>query len=104
MLESVLRFAAVSRFVIADLSEPKWVLAEFGKIASSFNSLPIVPIIEASQYDDEDEVIAYVEGFKSAHKVVRYRDAAHLRSIIDSEILEAGETLHDELKPRAGMY
>jgi len=102
MLESVLRFAAVSRFVIADLSDPKWVLAEFGKIAGAFNSLPIVPIIRASQR--EDEVIAYVEGFRSAHKVVRYRDEAHLRSILDSEILKAGETLHDELKPQAVIY
>ena len=102
MLESVLRFAAVSRFVIADLSDPKWVLAEFGKIAGAFNSLPIVPIIHASQR--EDEVVAYVEGFRSAHKVVRYRDEAHLRSLLDSEILKAGETLHDTLKPRVVIY
>jgi hypothetical protein len=102
MLESVLRFAAVSRFVIADLSDPKWVLAEFGKIVGAFNSLPIVPIIHASQR--EDEVVAYVEGFRSAHKVVRYRDEAHLRSILDSEILKAGETLHDALKPRVVIY
>jgi hypothetical protein len=47
---------------------------------------------------------AYVEGFKSAHKVIRFRDEAHLQSIIDSEILEAGETLHEELKPRAVIY
>ena len=102
MLESVLRFAAVSRFVIADLSDPKWVLAEFGKIVGAFNSLPIVPIIHASQR--EDEVVAYVEGFRSAHKVVRYRDEAHLCSILDSEILKAGETLHDALKPRVVIY
>ena len=102
MLESVLRFAAVSRFVIADLSDPKWVLAEFGKIASAFNSLPIVPIMHASQR--EDEVVAFVQGFRSAHKVVRYRDDAHLRSILDAEVLKAGEMLSDELKPRAVIY
>jgi hypothetical protein len=102
MLESVLRFAAVSRFVIADLSDPKWVLAEFGKIVGAFHSLPVVPIIHASQ--DEDEVVAYVEGFRSAHTVVRYRDEAHLRSILDSEILRAGEALRAELKPRAVVY
>ena len=61
-----------------------------------------MPIIHASQR--EDEVVAYVEGFKSAHKVVRYRDEAHLRSILDSEILTAGEALHDQLKPRIVIY
>ncbi len=76
--------------------------ASTSKIASAFNSLPIVPIIEASQR--EPDVVAYVEGFRSAHKVVRYRDAAHLCSILDGEILEAGETLHDELKPHAVIY
>ena len=78
MVESVLRFAAVSRFVIADLSDPKWVLAELQQVVPAFRSLPVVPIIEATQR--EGEVIAHFEGYASVHKVVRYRDRTHLRA------------------------
>ena len=102
MIESVLRFAAVSRFVIADLSDPKWVMAELQQIVPSFRSLPVVPIIDNSEH--EDEVIAHFEGYASVHEVVRYRDQTHLRSILDTEILQHAETMYSELKPRAVIY
>ena len=99
MIESVLRFAAVSRFVIADLSDPKWVLAELQQLVPSFRSLPVVPIIESAQV--EDEVIAHFEGYASVHSVVRYRDESHLRSILATQIVAAAETMYAALKPRA---
>jgi hypothetical protein len=99
MIETVFRIAAVSRFVIADLSDPKWVLAELQKIMMSLPILPVVPIIEARQ--KEDDVIDHIATYRSAHPVVRYRDDAHLRAILDDEILAAAETLYTELRPRA---
>lgn len=102
MIESVLRFAAVSRFVIADLSDPKWVMAELQQIVPAFRSLPVVPIIESTQR--EAEVIAHFEGYASVHTVVRYRDQAHLRSILGSQIVGAAESMYDALKPRAVIY
>lgn len=102
MVESVLRFAAVSRFVIADLSDPKWVLAELQQVVPAFRSLPVVPIIEAAQR--ENEVIAHFEGYQSVHKVVRYRDQKHLKTILGAQIVKAGETMYERLKPRAVIY
>jgi hypothetical protein len=99
MIEAVFRLAAVSRFVIADLSDPKWVLAELQKILMSLPILPVVPIIEAGQ--KEELVIEHIGTYRSAHAVVRYRDGAHLRSILESEILAAAERLYAELRPRA---
>lgn len=99
MIESVLRFAAVSRFVIADLSDPKWVLAELQQIVPSFPSLPVVPIIQAQQ--DEKLVIAQFETYHSVHPVIRYLDGTHLRSILDAQILSAAEAMYTELQPRA---
>ena len=58
------------------------------------------PIIDNSQ----DEVIAHFEGYASVHEVVRYRDQKHLRSILDTEVLQAAETMYSELKPRAVSY
>jgi hypothetical protein len=99
MIESVLRFAAVSRFVIADLSDPKWVLAELQQVVPAFRSLPIVPIIDASQR--EREVVAHFEGYASVHTVVRYKDGTHLKAILGTEIVAAAERMYDNLKPRA---
>jgi hypothetical protein len=98
MIESVLRFAAVSRFVIADLSDPKWVLAELQQIVRNFRSLPVVPIIHAAQ--DEKEAIAEVEGYRWVHPVVRYRDMPHLKQILDASVVQPAEALYAELRPR----
>lgn len=99
LIESVLRFAAVSRFVIADLSDPKSVPAELQQIVPSFPSLPVVPIIEATQreYPVADNILRR----SSVHPVVKYRDGAHLRSILDEQVLAPAETLYAALKPRA---
>lgn len=102
MIESVLRFAAVSRFVIADLSDPKWVLAELQQVVPAFRSLPVVPIIEATQ--NEKEVIAHFEGYASVDSVVRYRDESHLGSILTPTIIRRAETMYDKLKPRTLIY
>ena len=99
MVESVLRFAAVSRFVIADLSDPKWVLAELQQIVRNFRSLPVVPIIDAQQ--DEKEVIGEFEGYASVHPVVRYRDMPHLQGILDAQVVKPAEALYADLRPRA---
>lgn len=99
MIESVLRFAAVSRFVIADLSDPKWVLAELQQIVRNFRSLPVVPIIHAQQ--DEREVIAEFEGYGSVHRVVRYRDLPDLHEVIQAQVVTGAEALYTDLRPRA---
>jgi hypothetical protein len=65
----------------------------------AFRSLPIVPIIDASQR--EREVVAHFEGYASVHKVVRYKDGTHLKAILGTEIVAAAERMYDDLKPRA---
>jgi len=45
LVEAIMGFAALSRFVIADLSEPKSVQQELEAIAPHFQSVPIVPLI-----------------------------------------------------------
>ncbi len=102
MVESVLRFAAVSRFVIADLSDPKWVLAELQQVVPAFRSLPVMLIIDSTK--DEKEVVAHFEGYSSVDKVVRYRDESHLRSILTPTIIRRAEAMYDALKPRTVIY
>jgi hypothetical protein len=101
MIEAVFRLAAVSRFVIADLSDPKWVLAELQKILMTLPLLPVVPIIDAAQ--KEDLVLEHIATYRTAHAIVRYRDGVHLRSILEDEILAAAERLYAELRPRSSQ-
>lgn len=98
LIESIVRFAAVSRFVIADLSDPKSVPAELQAIVPQFPSLPVIPIIQADQreYPVSDHILRR----QSVHgQVVKYRDLAHLLSILDVQVLAPAEQLYGELTP-----
>jgi hypothetical protein len=97
LIESIVRFAAVSRFVIADLSDPKSVPAELQAIVPQFPSLPIVPIIEAAQreYPVSDNILRR----ESVCPVVRYRDGKHLATVFDRDVIGPAERLYHELSP-----
>ncbi len=98
LIESIVRFAAVSRFVIADLSDPKSVPAELQAIVPQFPSLPVVPIIEGSQreYPVSDHILRRGWVVKP---VVPYQDVDHLLAILDESVIEPAERLYDELNP-----
>jgi len=97
LIESIVRFASVSRFVIADLSDPKSVPAELQAIVPNFPSLPVVPIIEASQR--EYPVADHILRRASVRTVVPYRDEAHLLSLLDEQVIAPAEALYAALKP-----
>lgn len=98
LIESVLRFAAVSRFIIADLSDPKSVPAELQAIVPAFPSLPVVTLIEASQreYPVSDHILRRESVLKP---VVRYRDRIHLGTIFRAQVIEPAERMVNELRP-----
>jgi hypothetical protein len=98
LIESVIRYASVSRFVIADLSEPKSVPAELQAIVPQFPSLPVVTIIEGSEreYPVAGNILRRGSVVK---KVVHYRDQAHLMSILDKKVLAPAEALYTRLIP-----
>jgi hypothetical protein len=100
LIESIVHFAAVSRFVIADLSDPKSVPAELQAIVPNFPSLPVVLIIETAQreYPVADNILRR----ESVRKpIVRYRDEAHLLEILEEQVLSPAEALYAGLKPSA---
>lgn len=98
LIESVMRFAAVSRFVIADLSDPKSVPAELQAIVPAFPSLPVVPLIEDSQreYPVSDHILRRESVLTP---IVRYRDRAHLTRIFRSQVIEPAERMVTALRP-----
>ncbi|MCL4846855.1 MAG: CHAT domain-containing protein [Acidobacteria bacterium] len=100
LIESIVRYAAVSRFVVADLSDPKCVPAELQAIVPQFPSLPVVPIIASGQreYPVADHILRRAS---VVTPVVEYRDAAHLVSILDRRVLAPAEARYAELNPAA---
>lgn len=96
LIESVIRFAAVSRFVIADISDPKSVPAELQAIVPQFPSLPVSLIIEDSQreYPLTDNLLRRSSLVKP---ILKYRDEAHLVSLIDTRVIAPAEALYSEL-------
>jgi len=100
LIESIVRFAAVSRFVIADLSDPKSVPAELQAIVPQFPSLPVIPIIQADQreYPVSDHILRRGSVLE---QVVKYRDLPHLLTILDAQVLQPAEALYGELAPPA---
>jgi len=98
LMEAIVGFAAFSRFVIADLSDPKSVPSELEAIAFRFQSVPIVPVIVQS--DEEYATFESIRRFNNVIKpTVRYRDAADLIAKLDAEILALAEAKRSEIRP-----
>ncbi len=87
LIESVVRFASVSRFVVADLTDPKSIPAELQAIVPNFPSLPVSLIIQGSQR--EYAVSEHIVRRESVvgKRVVSYRNLDHLLSILDEQVL-----------------
>ena len=97
LIESVVRFASVSRFVVADLTDPKSIPAELQAIVPNFPSLPVSLIIQGSQreYAVADNVVRRESVV--GKRVVSYRNLNHLLSILDDQVLAPAEALYDKL-------
>ena len=99
LIESIVRFAALSRFVIADLSDPKSIPSELQAIVPQFPSLPVVPIIEATQkpYATFDNLARR----ESVLPTVIYGSEKELLDVFDAQILAPAEQLYAKLNPAA---
>ena len=100
LVEAIIGFAALSRFVIADLSEPRSVQSELEAIAAHFQSVPIVPVINKSGRE-----FATFESIKRRINVVkptiRYRDIEDLLDKLDTEVVPRAEAKLAEVRPPA---
>jgi hypothetical protein len=102
LIETDRRFAAVSRFIVADLSDPNSVPAELQAVVPDFPSVPVVLIIEASQreYPVVDHILRMDHVVKP---IVKYRNKDHLMEILDEQVLVPAETLYAKLHPNTAI-
>lgn len=100
LVEAIMGFAALSRFVIADLSEPRSVQQELEAIAPHFQSVPIVPLIsgKAREFATFESIRRRVNVVKPT---IRYRDVDDLMKKLDSVAVPQAESKVQALRPPA---
>jgi hypothetical protein len=90
LTESIIGFAALSRFIIADLSEPKSVQSELQAIVPNFLSIPVVSIINKT-----GKVYATYSSIERRENVVkpsiRYNNIADLLTKLDKAVVPQAE-------------
>jgi hypothetical protein len=98
LVEAIIGFAALSRFVIADLSEPKSVQSELEAIAPHFQSVPIVALINRTgkEYATYESIKRRVNVVKPT---IRYRDVDDLVEKLDTQVVPQAEAKLAEVRP-----
>jgi hypothetical protein len=90
LTEAIIGFAALSKFIIADLSEPKSIPQELQAIVPNFTSVPVVPIINKT-----GKVYATFESIQRKENVikpiVRYDNQDDLLKKLDKKIVPEAE-------------
>lgn len=100
LVESIIGFAAFSRFIVADLSEPKSIQSELEAIVPHFMSLPVVPIINRT--GKEYATFSSIRRRQNVvQPTVRYRDLDDLLEKLDGEVVPNAEAKLDEVRPPA---
>jgi len=98
LIESITAFASLSRFIVADLSEPKSIQAELQAIVPQYASVPVVPIINQTgkPYATTDNIFRRENVVKP---VLRYRNIDDLLSKLDDEVVSRAEEKRVQVAP-----
>jgi len=89
LTETVTILARMSRFIIADLTDPRSIPLELSQIVPDMPSVPVAPVILVPQ-----EPFAMFEHFKGYNWVlplVRYKDVADLLKKLPKSVIERAE-------------
>ena len=96
-IEVIKVLAGLSRFVIADLTDPKVVHEEVGVIIDEYPSVPVRAIIEEGQ-QVSDTLRGHARRDSFVKPLFRYRDSDQIIQELDSRIIEPAERLAQELE------
>ena len=94
--ETITLLARMARFVIADISDAKSVLQELRAIVPELPSVPVQPVIIASQ--EEPGMFDFYRGFRSFLPVHRYDTPARLLTELSDRVIEPSESKVLELR------
>jgi hypothetical protein len=97
LVESIIGFAAFSKFILADISEPKSIPSELQAIVPNFLSVPVATIINST--GKPYATYSSIERKENVIKpIVRYKNTNDLLKKLDDLIMKAEDKL-SELRP-----
>jgi hypothetical protein len=94
--ETITLLARMARFVIADISDAKSVLQELRAIVPELPSVPVQPVIIASQ--DEPGMFDFYRSFRSFLPVHRYDTPAQLLAELSDQVIKPPQARALELR------
>lgn len=98
LVEAILGFAALSRFVIADLGEPRSLPQELQAIVPALQSVPIVPIIHEGGREFAT-FAALARRPNVAQPTIHYRNVDDLKQKLKAQIVPLAEAMREKLRP-----
>jgi Pentapeptide repeats (8 copies) len=96
--ETITLLARMARFVIADISDAKSVLQELRAIVPELPSVPVQPVIIATQ--GEPGMFDFYRGYSSFLQVHRYNTPAQLLADLSDRVIGPAEAKAVELQTR----
>jgi uncharacterized protein YjbI with pentapeptide repeats len=87
--ETITLLARMSRFVIADISDAKSVLQELRAIVPDLPSVPVQPVITATQ--EEPGMFDFFRNFRSFLKVHHYNNQQQLIADLGEQVIDPAE-------------
>ena len=94
--ETITLLARMSRFVIADISDAKSVLQELRAIVPDLPSVPVQPIITATQ--EEPGMFDFFRNFRSFLNVHHYNDQQQLIADLGERVIDPAEKWRSEAR------
>jgi hypothetical protein len=102
LTETVSTLAHLARFVIADLTDPRSIPQELKAIVPNLPSLPVQCLLHSSQ--DAYAMFADLGGYASVLPPARYRDLAHLLTLLDADVIAPAERRVIEIAARRAAF
>jgi hypothetical protein len=97
-METIGLLGRLVRFIIADITDAKSVLQELREIVPTNPSVPVAPIILASEL--EPGMFDFFQSYPWFLNTCKYNDARHLKRILKADVITLAENELKALKSR----
>jgi uncharacterized protein YjbI with pentapeptide repeats len=100
LTETVSTLAHMARFVIADITDAKSIIAELEHIVPQLTSVPVQPLILKSYLDSEGEyaLFGHIKSYRSVLKVYKYENQADLIKSLEEKVINPAKKEADKIE------
>lgn len=96
-IETISTLAHMAKFLIADITDAKGLLAELESVVPELPSVPVMPIVPHTDY--EDGLLKQIRRYPWVLEPYRYEDQTELIASIGERVIAPAETKVSERRP-----